>query len=90
MQVLFELLKNINVTFLFVVALEHNPIYSRFMDKFLSKQRELQEIERAQTMGIRTLVPKKRKELEWWKRIVERKSQSEEEENLSKEESVFN
>jgi len=41
MQELLELLKSIKITLTFVAALEHKHIYTRFMAKFLSKQREL-------------------------------------------------
>jgi len=63
-----KLITYIKVILPFVAALEHISIYTKFMDKLISKQRELREIEEAMTMGSCTLVRTKNKEHGWWKK----------------------
>lgn len=48
MKTLLETLEHVNVTF---SALEHNPIFLRFTNKFLAKQHELREIEEARKIS---------------------------------------
>jgi len=63
------LIGHVNVTLPFVVDLEHNPIYLRFTNKFLAKQRELREIEEARKMVHRQT---SRKEPGWWTKRFEK------------------
>jgi len=53
MRTLLETIEHVNVTLPFVAALEHDPIYLKFTNKFLVKQRELREIEEARRMVCR-------------------------------------
>lgn len=44
MQVLLDLMKGINITLLFVAALEQNYVYTKYNKEVVSKQHELREI----------------------------------------------